>query len=583
MILQALCNCYQIMADDENYNLTSMGYTRESCFFAITLDRKGNVLGITDLSDGKVGIALDVPMHEGRSSGVKPYILCDNSKYLLGWEFSNKEKQLIKSEKHLQQSYLDHIDFLKDIEDDGAKAVLSFLDKVKNGMQLEVEGSSEIFKGRNIVFRLEDELGYIHNRPEIREQWALISSGKSEEESVYGNCLITGQENVPIARIHAVIKSANLYGLSNNGALVSMNTKCANSYGKSQSINAPVSEAAMFQYSTVLNTLLASKTNKVNFGDVSCVFWAEKEMSMYSDFMAQMLMGELPNETEVQINSDATKNTRDVLLRAVFGYGEEPDLSFLDEDTRVYILGLSPNSSRIAVRFWNENSFGAIVRNVTRHYKDMELVKPPHIKRPISIKDILLSTAVQRKKENIPNSMEGPLMHAILQGGMYPSGIYSNLLLRMKAEAGDDFGISYERVAFIKAYLIRNYKKKKEEITVSLNVDHESQAYQLGRLFATLERLQEGAGNTGLRERYFQGASATPGIVFPTLLQLAQHHIAKSDYGKSSDYNISVILDKIDSFPSTLSLEGQGLFILGYYHQRQAYFTKKETINTVSQ
>ena len=117
---------------------------------------------------------------------------------------------------------------------------------------------------------------------------------------------------------------------------------------------------------------------------------------------------------------------------------------------------------------------------------------------------------------------------------------------------------------------------------MELNQDTTYQPYLLGRLFAVLEGLQQAANpgiNTTIRDRYFNSACATPAVVFPQLLKLAQAHLKKLGGGLEVNYNkqISDILAKFDrDYPASLNLYDQGIFQLGYYHQTQARFTKKE-------
>ena len=115
-----------------------------------------------------------------------------------------------------------------------------------------------------------------------------------------------------------------------------------------------------------------------------------------------------------------------------------------------------------------------------------------------------------------------------------------------------------------------------------LDLTNMNTAYRLGRLFASLEKAQEEANariNATIRDRYYGAASSTPVAVFPTLLRLKNHHVAKlENKGRATNFEklFGEIIDGIKSFPAHLSLADQGRFALGYYHQRQAFFTKSE-------
>ena len=150
--------------------------------------------------------------------------------------------------------------------------------------------------------------------------------------------------------------------------------------------------------------------------------------------------------------------------------------------------------------------------------------------------------------------------------------------------------ISYTRSAMIKAYLTRKYRNSnqpqiQEVLRMALNEQSTNPAYLLGRLFAVLEKAQQDAAapaklNATIKDRYFTSACASPASVFPVLLRLAQHHISKAEYGYTSDRRIQDIVNMLDidqnPIPTHLSLDEQGIFVLGYYHQRVALYTRKE-------
>ena len=147
--------------------------------------------------------------------------------------------------------------------------------------------------------------------------------------------------------------------------------------------------------------------------------------------------------------------------------------------------------------------------------------------------------------------------------------------------------INYVRAAVIKAFLLRKYRSQphnpfKEVLVMALNTESTVPAYLLGRLFAVLEKVQTeaiGNVNASIKDHYFTSACAAPRTVFPTLLRLSQHHISKAEYGYASEHRIQEIIDLLDidnnPIPSRLTLDEQGIFILGYYHQRADYYKKK--------
>ena len=113
-----------------------------------------------------------------------------------------------------------------------------------------------------------------------------------------------------------------------------------------------------------------------------------------------------------------------------------------------------------------------------------------------------------------------------------------------------------------------------------LDRERQDVSYLLGRLFAVLEKAQSDAvpgANTTIRDRFYGSASATPCVAFPLLMKLAQHHISKSKFSVYLDKLVQEIMGGVRTFPTHLNLEGQGLFAIGYYHQKQDLYKSKES------
>ncbi|PHV71527.1 type I-C CRISPR-associated protein Cas8c/Csd1 [Sporanaerobium hydrogeniformans] len=586
MILQALEECYDIMVQDKHFEVAPFGYSKVLCNFAIVIDEEGNFKTILDLREGKKGQFHTVPLQDGRSSGIKPYLLCDKSKYIVGKEADSKGK-LVQYQAYLEAMYEKHQQVFSDFKNKGIQAVEKFLMRVFEGEELLIPPSHDCYKGSLMIFKLEGEEGYIHENLEVRDYWEKYSNSaeNSDKEKVIGQCLISGKDNVKIADKHTLIKG--VMGAQAAGAsLSSINMSSAESYGVQKAYNAPISEETMFKYTTALNSLIASNKNRLIIGDTTCVFWTEKEIAGNSvDVLMGLFSGvQLEEKKELQMEHNEVEHTKNILERVLMGLNIGAEILEREEDTKVYILGLSPNMARLSIRFWYQDTFGHFAEKMKLHYEDMDLVKSDKAKNIVAIRDILKSMAVQGKNENIPKVTQNALFTAITEGSTYPQGVYTNLLIRIKAEAGDEWCINATRVSYIKAFLKRKYRinqlmEKEGELTVALNENSISTAYHLGRLFAVLEKLQQDAGNTGLRERYFASAATNPKVVFPAILKLAQSHIAKVSKSDGSYYMDKLcqdILEKIEEFPTSLSLDDQGLFILGYYHQKQYIYTKKE-------
>ncbi|HHV97071.1 MAG TPA: type I-C CRISPR-associated protein Cas8c/Csd1 [Clostridiaceae bacterium] len=592
MILQSLVKYYEILTEDQNSDIPKLGYCKAKVSLALNISAEGELLELipTKVKSGKgnklLPQVMEVPAQEKRSSGIKPYFLCDNSSYVLGIDDEDNHD---RAKKRFEAFKSLHFKILEGVDCDEAKAVLSFLDKwdiesARDHPAL-IEDLEEITSGVNIVFRL-DGKGYIHKNSTIKRSWEKYKLSCTKGK--VGQCLVSGERG-NIARIHSNIKGVR-GSKSVGAALVSFNAKAYESYGKddAQGLNAPVSEYAEFAYTTVLNYLLADNDHKQYLGDTTIVFWAESPEVKYKD-LASLLID--PKELET-VDSENAKYKRDEgavrevkeVFRKISQGMKIVDLSNeFDKNINFYILGLSPNSARLSVRFFLRDSFGGFIEKVTQHYIDMKIEKQfdtdPDV---IPIWRILYETVSTKSEDKSASPLlAGSVLRSILNGSVYPTALFNAIMIRIRAEAE----INYCKAAIIKAYLLRKYKESeniKEVLTVSLNEQSKNRAYVLGRLFAVLEKAQleasEGNLNTTIRDRYFSSACATPARVFPILLKLAQYHISKAEYGYVNDKKIEQIMDMLDieknPFPAHLSLEEQGLFALGYYHQRKSNYTK---------
>lgn len=357
---------------------------------------------------------------------------------------------------------------------------------------------------------------------------------------------------------------------SSGASIISFNLESFCSYNKKQSFNAPVGEDIVFNYTTALNNLLSSESRKkIQIGDATTVFWAEGPTP---------LEGFLKDVLDPHNDNSDLGNLR-MFLEAI-RKGKMPKEIENTKYMKFYILGLSPNASRLSIRFWYASSVEDIARKIGQHFKDLSVEKN-FINEPSfpGMWHLLRETAIQGKGENISSLLAGAFFRSIVTGQRYPSRILTIILERIRS----DHKVNYLRSALLKAYIVRNWrfknKEEREVIGMSLDKDEKNIGYRLGRLFATLEKAQKDAipgANTTIKDRYYGSASATPAIVFPQLLRLAQHHIQKSEYGMNIDRHIEEILQDIQKFPPHLSLEDQGIFALGYYHQKQEFYKKLE-------
>ncbi len=357
---------------------------------------------------------------------------------------------------------------------------------------------------------------------------------------------------------------------TSGAAIISFNKDAFESYGKSQSYNAPVGTRDAFRYTTALNRLLADGARRTRIGDATVVFWSDRASGADAEEIFRQIFGEDASKDEPAEHAATVDRIRSFLDAA--RQGLLPD-QMQDPDAPFYVLGLSPNAARLNVRFWLTGTVRQFAKSLAEHVKQLEMTGARPGDPPLVIRRLLLETA--REPKDIAPQLAGEVVRAVLAELPYPQALFNAVVRRVRA----DSGMNHRRAAILKAYLIRN---RGVEVTVALDREHPDEAYQLGRLFAALEKTQEDAAETKLnstiKDRFFGSAGATPASVFPRLLRLHQHHLnklANEGLRISREKLIGEICGRIHRFPSHLPLEKQGLFYIAYYHQRQDFFTKK--------
>ncbi|OQY11852.1 MAG: type I-C CRISPR-associated protein Cas8c/Csd1 [Desulfobacteraceae bacterium 4572_187] len=572
MILPALNNYYDRLRSSADADIPLLGFSSKGISFALLLNREGNLLQVLDLREtlGKrlLSKQMIVPEAVIKSVNIAANFMWDNTGYILGADNKGKPERSIKTFEAFKNL---HHDIGEGLNDEGMAAVLRFLNSWNPANAPELEYWDEMVAGANLIFQLDGELRYVHDRQKVKDAWLKHYSENSS--GVIATCLVCGEKK-PIARLHPKIKGVR--GAQTSGAsIVSFTPDAFKSYGKEQSYNAPVSEGITFNYTTALNYLLRSGSRqKVQIGDAATVFWTERE-SPVEGFMGLVL--------NPQDDSGDLKEVRDFLEAARDGKKLPEEID--DTDMKFYILGLSPNASRLSVRFWHVSTVGDISAKIGWHFKDLSIIKNYDSEPEFpGIWQLLRETAVLRKSENISPVLSGSIIRSIMTGASYPQSLMTAIIGRIRA----DQEISYLRVAMIKACLVRKYRINQvpEEVTMALDKESTNVAYRFGRLFAVLEKAQIDAHkpskiNSTIKDRFFGSASATPRTVFPQLLRLAQYHIQKvkrmnegRDWG--AEKMIEEIMQDIQGFPAHLNLDDQGLFAIGYYHQRKDFFTKSD-------
>jgi CRISPR-associated protein Csd1 len=575
MILQALNDYYnrKQASEDPRDRLPAFGLEEKEIPFVIDIDPEGRFINFADTrtQQGKKKIAQRflVPQGVKKTSGVAANLLWDNAEYVLGIDTKGKPERVVEQHGAFKARLAAMPESIR--SKPGVAAVSKFMQRDQMET-LTKHASWEEIKTTNPVmtFRL-------NNRPELVCQdpgiITLATTDGENEDSASGVCLVTGEEG-PIERLHTAIKG--VWGAQTSGAnIVSFNADAFLSYGKGQGENAPVGKAAAFAYTTALNHLLARDSRqRVQVGEASTVFWAEQAHDL--ETMVPDLFGEPPKD-EPDRGTGALKALHQAAKSGKFVVG--------GEDTRFHVLGLSPNAARISIRFWETQRARVIAARLTQHFNDLHIVKKPNEPELLSLFRILTSIAAQNKADNIPPNLGGDIMRSIIEGFPYPATLLTLAVQRCRAEQD----VTYGRASAIKACLNRTIRKNNQtvqepqpEFTAMLDSNNPDNAYRMGRLFAALEKTQEDASpglNATIRDRYYGAASSTPATVFSTLLRLKNHHVAKLHPGQAVNREklIGEIMDGLDKFPGHLPLPAQARFALGYYHQRQDFFKKKDT------
>lgn len=594
MILSALNDYYQRLLDDDPENISPPGYSREKISYAIVLADDGTPVDVLDIRDnsGKKPAprSLSVPQPEKRTVGIKSNFLWDKTSYVLGVSASSKRSE----QEHAAFKEL-HSQALANEQDPGLRALLAFLDVWQPGKFQELPvfaRHGDAMLDANVVFRLGHEQRYLHERPPARAAWARLSSG-SATGSQQGICLVTG-EWAPLARLHPAIKG--VMGAQSSGAsIVSFNLESFTSYGKLQGENAPISERVAFAYTTVLNHLLRRDSRQqLRIGDATVVFWAQAPEKKEAEEAEALLASFFdPNDDDAR----AIKQLHDALEQVRQGLPLRDLQGHLEDGTRIFVLGLAPNASRLSIRFWETETLAVFARRLAWHYDDLQL-EPSPWRTPPPVWRLLLATAPSRdgksKSEDVPPQLAGELARAILSGGRYPRSLLTTIIMRLRA----DGEITGARVALCKAILTREARLGDKDTDegvppVSLDSTNTDPGYLLGRLFSTLENVQRAALgkqiNATIRDRYYGAASATPACVFPVLLRSAQHHLSrlrkdKPGFAVNLEREIGEIVNQLGStFPKSLRIEAQGHFAIGYYHQTQSRFARADTADIDSE
>ncbi len=585
MILTALYDYYQRKSAADAKSLARPGFEFKEIPFWIVIDDAGRFVQFADLREGegkkKRAKAIRVPQGIKKTSGVAANLLWDSAEYVLGVDTRGKPARVAQQHQAFRERL--RAAFGDAPDDPGLAAVYRFLEGLDLA-QLGAQTEWEEIRQTNppLTFKLAGDPGPVCERPVV-EAAVEATAGQAAD----GLCLVSGRADA-IARLHPAIKGVR--GAQSSGAnILSFNLDAFNSYGKAQGANAPVGERAAFAYTTALNHLLSRNSRqKLQLGEaVTLVFWAEKASGASVENALSAWFG--PPADNPDANTQA--------VRALYEFKRGQPLTD-DDGQRFFVLGLSPNNARLSVCLWSISTVAELGETIFRHFQDLQIVHREQEPEHLSLYRLLVSVAAQEKLDNLPPNLASAWLRTILAGPAvpYPATLFQAAMRRVRAERH----ISYPRAALIKACLNRYYRRHPDaypgntwrEIHVMLDESLDDVGYLLGRLFFVLEQAQilaitEGKReniNASIRDRYYGAASANPVAVYPVLMRLYPHHIAKLAKARAgSAWRLEKLCDAIcnllpadNPFPHRLSLPQQGCFAVGYYQQRQAYFTAKE-------
>mgnify|MGYP003549009222 CR=1 FL=1 len=577
MILKALYDYYNRCGDD----IVPMDMAYVDFYYSIVLDEKGNFIRLEPLG-GDSGLPLLTFRPEERTSAPVPHCMGDHAGYILGLkEVKAKDnfdyaKEMTRNEKTLTAFKKDVEYFFNILPDNSfVQAIHAFYKKFSletiNAIKHDSHwGDFCKYLAKNITFSVIGINGYAASDNEILQ----VKKQSKSNENKKAVCLITGVKEKPVNTTY----SSFILGGKSNAKLVAFQVNSGyDSYGKKMGLNAPISEEAEFKYTTALLKLLSKNSrNKFRIGDRSFIFWASSNSEAAEQTEGSLF--DLLGYTEEEVDDPNAKIEQ---VRKVFTAIYSGSLKTSLED-RFYILGLAPNSARIAVVYWSECSLKEFAGKILCHFKDMEIKDTRIDKKPyMGIKSMLAAVTLNGKQSEATPNLPEAVVKSIFQGTPYPFTLFSACIRRIRAESGNKDAIRIARMAIIKAYLNRINDNNKK-IETMLDKSNTNQGYLCGRLFAVLENLQYAANKQdSIRSGYMNAAASTPSAVYPTILKLSNSHYSKLAKDKKGlaiyfDNQKKEIMAQISDFPDTLDLSDQGRFFLGYYHQKN-HEENKET------
>ena len=589
MLIRALCDYYDVLA--EQGKVLPEGYSNVGIHYLIALNPDGSLESIIDDQDtvrterkGKIKETkfpknMVLPKRTEKSS-IDGNIIEHRPLYIFGLNY-DAETASLTSEDRTDKAKKSHaafveknLDFVDGIHVPVVVAYQNFLlrwnpaeetqneELLKLGKAISTSRFAFCLAGRPDIL--------LHEVPELKNKWEIFCKNSASEAVVKAQCSITG-EYLPIARIHDKIRNVPS-GSTMGNTLISYKNPSESSYGKEQSYNSGISESAMKKYTQALNDLIADKRHRTQIGDTTYIHWAASGNDSCDDMFNALVFGDSmgAEATDIWVSS--------VLETARAGTAATDNgTNMIDSDVYFYVVGLKPNSARLAVKCVYRQSFGKMIENILQHISDMKISEDS---KPVPLWKIgkeLVSP--KSSNETVSPAIMSKILDAVINGTAYPETLLSTVVRRVKTDSDTEennyIKMNDIRMGLIKACINRNARMngRKVEMKMALDTENVNPAYLCGRLFFVLENIQQQASgynlNRTIKDAYFASASTRPAVVFPKLLSLAQHHMAKLDNSRYQDQEISDLLSKLgNEFPKMLSLTDQGIFMLGYYHQK---------------
>jgi CRISPR-associated protein Csd1 len=390
--------------------------------------------------------------------------------------------------------------------------------------------------------------------------------------------LLSGRPVTPCPTHTDKIKRlSDVGGAMAGDAIIGFDKESFCSYGLKQAANAALSDSEATEYAAALNHLLASDSNSKVLAQkkIKVVWWFKEKITEDDDPIPWLAD---PPELEA---ADAESRIRTFLqsLRS----GERQNLA----NVTYYAVTLSGNSGRVMVRDWMEGQFEDLATNIAQWFEDFEIIKRDGTGLTSPPKLMAVLGATVRDLKDLPSPHVAKMWQVAIKGQRIPNWALARALMRARIDFINGEAPRHARMGLLKAYHVRNQRLDRKEITMTayLNEDHSSTAYQCGRLLAILAAVQKRAlpgVDAGVVQRYYTAASTTPALVLGRLTSTSQHHLNKLDGGLAHWFEdqIASVWSRIkDSIPTTLSLEEQSLFALGYYQQMAHLRTRKTDKN----